>query len=412
MINRTFSLFYFLLCLISSSLLLKSEEPKSGDADKVGGQPIIDTTRNFELPNSEVLAKNRPSPSIVRGLNIGGTRTLEADKMRVIIHDAKSWGANVLRLPIEPYEFARGQKKPMWDVWPEYLNRIEETVKIAREVGIKLVIDLHSPPVEQIMEKDGRDLHLLWTDPETPKSYIKVWNDIAERLKSYQDAIWAYDIYNEPVDRSTYPKPPKEWYYLAADIVTAIRKIDSNVWIIYESGPGGMPLGFKSLQPLPDSRIIYGCHIYSPGSFTHQGINYSGDLYQAEALESKKIIGVHYPTTSKDGKTVDKKFIEEYLNKVADFQKKWNVPIYIGEFSVARWAPKEDAIHWLTDVMDICEEHNWSWCYHAFREYHAWSLEHDETFWKKGMPSPKPVQGMTERGSIVKKYLERNSITK
>jgi hypothetical protein len=64
------------------------------------------------------------------------------------------------------------------------------------------------------------------------------------------------------------------------------------------------------------------------------------------------------------------------LQPVIDFQRDYGVPIYIGEFSAIRWAPDNGAQRYLKDVIEIFEENNWSWAYHAFREWNGWSVEH------------------------------------
>lgn len=405
---------FFFLCSVVFVIQsqLNPVVAKGGKSKEDGSSPekpysnsYIDVTRVFETPTPAQLASYRPSPPVVRGFMVGGARTLEKDTMKRNLVAAREWGANVLRLPLTPVEFGKVMNQSMWESWPEYLDRLEETVKIASELGMKLVIEMHSPPIDEIQLKGLRDKHEMWVHPDLSKNFLKAWTDIATRLKPYSKAIWAYDLYNEPVDRSQMPWPPKEWYFLAVDLTMAIRKIDPDVWVLYECGPGGWPKGFERLQPLPDTRVIYGCHMYHPGAFTHQGVHYDGDLYQEKDLQG--VTDVHYPLKTKEG-WVNKGALEKYLNPLIKFQETWKVPVFIGEFSVARWAPKPDAVLWLKDVMDIFEAHGWAWCYHSFREYHGWSLEYDETFWKKGMPDPKPVKELTDRAKVVRSYLERN----
>ena len=64
------------------------------------------------------------------------------------------------------------------------------------------------------------------------------------------------------------------------------------------------------------------------------------------------------------------------LKPVVEFQRKYGVHIYIGEFSAIRWAPDDSACRYLKDLIDIFEAHGWDWSYHAFREWDGWSVEH------------------------------------
>ena len=220
----------------------------------------------------------------------------------------------------------------------------------------------------------------------------------------YKKDIWGYDIYNEPVDRSQYPKAPVQWRPIAIKIIETIRKTDQDTWIIFEPGPWNNTIGYKGLEPLSDPRIIYSIHYYSPQSaFTHQGVNVKG-IPVEEAL---KKINKNYPSIL-DGTLWDKAKLEEELKFVDEFQAKYKVPIYVGEFSVIRWAPKDGAVNWLKDVIDLFEARGWSWSYHAFREFHGWSLEHDETFWMQGMPNPQPVTYETERAKVIKTAFLKN----
>jgi hypothetical protein len=90
------------------------------------------------------------------------------------------------------------------------------------------------------------------------------------------------------------------------------------------------------------------------------------------------------------------------------------VPVFIGEFSVVRWAPVPDGANWLNDSIDLFEQNNWSWTYHAFREWPGWSLEHPsgpDAFWFPGVDIKVLMTKATEqtdRATVVKQYLKRN----
>ncbi len=114
--------------------------------------------------------------------------------------------------------------------------------------------------------------------------------------------------------------------------------------------------------PLPISNVVYSVHMYVPHTFTHQGVGRPGQP-------------VDYPGLV-DGKPYDKAALEAALKPTIDFQKRYNVAIYIGEFSAIRWAPGDSAYRYLKDVIDIFEAHGWDWSYHAFREWDGWSVEH------------------------------------
>lgn len=358
----------------------------------------ISQTESDPIPSPEELAKHRPNPPIVRGFMVGSNWS------RQTFQDMAKWGANVARIQFNPTAPIKNQALTVWDVWPQMLDEIEQAVKNAESVGMKVVIDLHGPPIKEVIEKKQSDQPGLWLHPDLESNFVRIWTDVAKRLKPYSKTIWAYDLYNEPLDREQLPWAPKQWRPLAVKLVKAIRQIDPDVWIIYECGPGGMDRGFNGLLPLPDTKVIYSMHYYSPGEFTHQGINNVAGMDRTDVGQYK---GVSYPGTIK-GLNFNKESHLKKMQATIAFQKKWNVPIFIGEFSVIRWAPKEDAARWLQDTVDTFETLGWSWCYHAFREFQGWSLEHDETPWKKGDPEPKPAEQITERGKVIMKAFDKN----
>ena len=134
--------------------------------------------------------------------------------------------------------------------------------------------------------------------------------------------------------------------------------------------------------------IIYSVHIYSPHTYTHQGITAAG-------RESRVV----YPG-SIDGVEWNRDKLRQTVQVVRDFQLKYNVPIFIGEFSAIAWAP--GAERYLEDCISIFEEYGWDWTYHAFREWTGWSVEHGGVF-----ENQFPVEN-SPRKQVLKKYFERN----
>lgn len=157
------------------------------------------------------------------------------------------------------------------------------------------------------------------------------------------------------------------------------------------------------MYPLPDYRVIYSTHFYTPGEFTHQGILNIAGTDLAKAMEK---INIRYPGEI-NGKQYDKAALDASLKTVDEFVARYPVPYYIGEFSVVRWAPEGSGEQYLRDVMELFEQRGWSWSYHAFREFQGWSLEHDGEYWMPGMPEPVPT-GDSERGRIVREFLKKN----
>ena len=129
--------------------------------------------------------------------------------------------------------------------------------------------------------------------------------------------------------------------------------------------------------------------MYKPIEFTHQGVSSRGKGYR-------------YPGEI-NGKMWDKAQLEAALQPVIEFQRKYGVRIYVGEFSAIRWAPEGSACRYLKDLIDIFEAHRWDWSYHAFREWQGWSVEHGAD------PNDhNPSKTPTDREQLLRSWFAKN----
>ncbi len=340
------------------------------------------------IPTVSELERQRPSPETVRGCTCPKGSDLA---------DLRAWNGNVARrcMHLIPSAYAEGvaEYAPGWEA--KLLLSIEEYLKDARKAGVKVILSLDGESFQK-----GRG---SWESPKLSGVVSKVWGGIAQTLLPYRDVIYAYDIYNEPLDWDQMPHAPKQWRGIAEDAVKAIREVDKETWICFESGPGSLHWGLASMKPLPDARVVYSIHYYNPHEFTHQGVmNIAG----TDLAEVKAKLNVRYPGEI-NGFLWNKESIKRSLDCARDFQLKYHVPIIVGEFSVIRWAPKPDSQQYLQDLVDIFEEYHWSWVYHGFREWPGWSVEHNEEFAPHNGPHIKADQE-TERAKVIKAGLAKN----
>ena len=362
-----------------------------------------DTPKPNPKPNPPTPPEEIVTPPRVRGFMVSSAEYLDKNT----INDAKSWGANVIRMQFNPLNYAIKRKRDFWEALPDYLNMVQTKIDAARSIGIKVIIDLHEPPITidgKVPSTTTQGKEEFWENPELKTNFIRMWKEIATKFKdnAYNDVIWGYDLFNEPQINWQYP--PKQWREMSPDIISAIRAIDKDVWIVYQ--PGINNIEYKDYEPLKDKRVIYSIHFYRPFYFTHQGVE---KTYGAENMSREQALAT-IQKTYPDNKW-NRSVMEADLRTVADFSKKNNVPILIGEFSVIAWAPIESSKAWLTDAIYAFEKYNFSWCYHAFREWQGWSLEHAEgtnAFWFKKDPTPAAVKYETERAKIIKAGFKKN----
>jgi hypothetical protein len=307
------------------------------------------------------------------------------------IRDLAGWGANQVRWQLNWVPMKRAEEwaadLAAYDRWLDgALAQTDLALDACQENGIDVLLDLHCPP-------GGRaegGLCRMFTEKRYQEKFLDVWRKIATRYRG-QKVIYAYDLVNEPVEPGVRPQGLLDWRELATEAARIIRRIDPQKPIVVEPGPWGGCGGFDSLVPLDLDRVIYSFHMYQPHAFTHQ-FQFT-DQYPD---------GLSYPGTIQ-GTRWDKEQLRIAIQPAIDFQRQFNVQIYVGEFSAIRWAPDNSAYRYLKDLVDLFEEYGWDWSYHAYREWPGWSVEHTSNR-DDSNPSPTP----TDREKLLRSWFSQN----
>ncbi len=368
--------------------------------DAVGGEIALGLqassgTAYFDDINITVMRKpvTRPAPPLnlsppFRGHDLPRLRgvmspnTFRDEDLRVL---GTEWKANVIRWQLTRNWGKSGTERDLaeYEHWLEgKLAELDRVLEACHRYGIKVVVDMHSPPGGRYANMDLAIFH----EAKYQDYFVALWEKIARRYQG-NPAIWGYDLINEPVQFR--PPPPGVADYLGAQVRTAeaIRKIDPEVPIFIAAGQGDSPGGYRELEPVAVSNVIYQVHMYVPHPFTHQGVR--GEWKP-----------VTYPGEI-GGKMWDKAQLRKVLEPVREFQLAYNIHIYVGEFSAIRWAP--GAARYLGDCIDLFEEYGWDWTYHAYREWDGWSVEHGSDP-KEHQPTATP----TDRKELLLKWFGKN----
>ena len=364
-------------------------------------------------------------PPTIRGFMVETAHRLH----EATIKDMSTWGANAMRLQLHPATYAQKvAKKSLKASQPDYLNIVDQKLRIAKKLNLKVVLDLHEPPIYvngKVPTLDDHNKKGFWAShPEMKDSLIWFWTEMATHFKKdeFKDVIWGYDLFNEPSTGGRYAV--QEWLDMVPDIIAAIRKVDTNVWVVFQ--PGLVTETFakekeKIIQK--DKRVVYSLHFYCPETFAGQGIMYENE-FSSKKFKTHEEAVAHflreYPGNSKNHwwegeKYQNKETLEAELKPLTDFAKEYKVPVLIGEFSVITWAPVQSALNWFKDVIDIFEANHFSWCFHAFREWQGWSLESPEgpkAFWFSGEGSPAPSATETQRAKYFKSVFRNLNVKK
>jgi hypothetical protein len=160
---------------------------------------------------------------------------------------------------------------------------------------------------------------------------------------------------------------------LAERAIAAIRAEHVSLPIVFESVAGAGALGFKGLRPLADPQVVYSFHYYTPHEITHQHV--ADPWNQSIPYPAGPQWGLGRWDPELGVSTIDKSRLALEMREVVAFQRRYHLPIYVGEFSCVRWAPDGSATRFVADALDIFTAQKWSWTYHEFRGWPGWDAE-------------------------------------
>lgn len=316
---------------------------------KVHGRRIIFflLTMLFGIPQAlgnDFINANAFSKAGLRGFVIGSTKfpALSDSDFGAM----KSYGANLLRYFVI---FKRCEGCLSYGLDSRTYINLDNTLAKASRNGMHVVITVAA---------EGDERSVLWEEPRLQDSFIETWALLAKRYKDHT-TVAGYDLLNEPVPPGfTYAIRASTWQDFAKRLAKSIRVVDPNHTIIVQSAPDAVPTGFENLRPIGLDNVVYSFHFYLPMGLTHQNVlgNYKGN--------------VEYPSTS-----LDRKSLSKSLDQVRKFAKTYSVPIFVGEFSCVRWAPKGSASNYIRDAIALFEAEGWPWVYHEFRGWPGWDAE-------------------------------------
>ena len=312
--------------------------------------------------------------------------------------------------------FAGEDEEDRFAKWmDEKLDLLEQALSWGRKYGIRICVDFHTSPGGFTDEKFNSNR--MFAERKYEDLFVASWVKIARRFRGNTDVIYGYDLFNEPIDREN-SQTKTSWRAVMCRTIEAVRSIDKETPIVIEPNCHASPRGFdvknvyglKGFEPLPYDNLIYSVHIYTPYDYTHQGIFQKTEDYvprQYPGWSRKldpnrvRVAGDDGEDDGSEGERWDKNYLRREIQSVRDFQLVSGARILVGEFSAAAYAPGADK--YLRDLCELFEEYGWDWCYHAFREYHGWSVEHEGP----DKDHLVPAKELTPRAKVLLEFLRR-----
>lgn len=247
----------------------------------------------------------------------------------------------------------------LWDQYgtkirPYGFDLLHDAIAWSSKYNMRVLVDMHITRNHRFTLEENT----LFTDPNEPAKFIKLWEDLSDELSKYPNSLVAYELLNEPVSKN-----PENWNRVLAQAINAIRAKEANRTIVVGVVTSNNAVKYDELKLPSTHQILLTYHYYGPFLFTAYGmqsttggrqdipIQYPGQLVPNEWISA---LPVAWQSTGK--RFYDKSVLAEGLIKGINTAKRLNVPVFVGEFGTLNTAPEPSRTNWYRDVVQILNE--------------------------------------------------------
>ncbi len=287
---------------------------------------------------TDVFAVNR---SLGRGINLGNALEapkegdwglkLEARYFQIIAEA----GFQTVRVPVK--WSAHAAKEAPYTIDPRFFQRIDWVLEHATANKLNVVLNVHH--YDEMDQQPQQHLPRL----------IALWEQIAKRYKD-QPAVVVFELYNEPHDKFV----DDQWNNAIPQLLKAVRATNPTRAVIVGPPHWNAIWALPKLKLPDDPNLILTVHYYEPFPFTHQGAHWAPD-------NVKKLSGIRWQGTAAEMAELRQKF-----DQVADWAKKNQRPVFLGEFGAYEKADMDSRARWTAAVVREAEARGFSWAYWEF----------------------------------------------
>jgi len=279
----------------------------------------------------------------------------------------KSLGYDHVRIPIDEKELWTEQGQ----LSEAALALLTRSLDWCDKYKLRAIVDLHTVRAHHFNAPLEGGTITLWTDVKAQDNFIRLWQELSDRLAKYPASMVAYEIMNEPVADN-----PEDWNRLVSRSVTAIRAREPGRVLIIGSNRWQTPDTFPSLKvPEGDRNIVLSTHTYAPLIFTH---------YKAPWTPLKTYTGaVHYPgppmsdadfeayADRKDPLVAerlqdarvpyDRQQLKQVLAPAIRRARELKLQLYCGEFGCLPTVARADRLKYYADIVSVFEDNGMAW---------------------------------------------------
>ena len=269
-------------------------------------------------------------------------------------------GATVIRMPLN-YRHFEDDAAP-FKYKEAGFRRLDQLLAQCEKHGLYVILDLHSAQGWQNVHwhsDNASRISLFWDVPHFQDRFVALWQEFARRYKN-RSVVAGYDVLNEPCSNNSFGDYPWNIYSnykpnfakmnaIYRRLVSEIRRIDTRHIIFLEGD--NYAHDFLGMEIPFDDNLAYSSHNYTvPGFGPGQ---YPGEIRSRSAA-------VNGPETW-DLAKLEHNFLEAPGTR---FTRKYNVPLWVGEFgSVYNGPPDEndDRLRAIDDQIGIFEQSDAHW---------------------------------------------------
>jgi endoglucanase len=210
-----------------------------------------------------------PSGFVVqRGINLShwlsqdfGWAPREEFLKREDIDQLAGLGFDHVRLPIDEKELWHPDGKPN----DAEFSRLLHGIGWCRDVGLRVIVDLHTINSHHFNAVNDGGVNTLWTDDGAQREFLGLWRDLSARLGHLPVSGVAYEFLNEPVADDA-----EDWNELVRRAHALLRELEPDRVLVLGPNRWQQPENMPVLAvPSGDPNIILSVHTYAPLLFTH-----------------------------------------------------------------------------------------------------------------------------------------------
>ena len=245
----------------------------------------------------------------------------------------------------------------------EGFSLLKQGLDWCKKYKLDAIVDLHILRSHHFNQK----VKPLWTEPAAQQRFFQCWKDLSKALRNYPVEDVAYELMNEPV-----ADDPEDWNNLVKKIIPIIRQEEPTRIIVIGSNRWQSAATFDRLYvPENDKNIILSFHMYEPFLLTHHTaswtgikdyngpVHYPGVIIKEEDIKNLADSLRNEILRNKMSYNIDS--IRHHFIKPIAVAKKYNLPLYCGEWGCLNIVPTEARNQWFRDMKKVLEENNIGW---------------------------------------------------